>query len=705
MLYRVDEFCHRVSQDLNGFIDDLIQLTGRNNNDERKAWARSLPKVSVLLSDPTLKDFHIYLNENNSGGVIVEYKLPSSSSWCDVVLLGDLGERPSIVIIELKDWDISNDTASSVETLVNHQGSLWLHPSDQVRGYTNYCSRFHSAVLSENASVSGCVYFTSAKNADIYKQGVYQNITSLYPIFSTSDEDLSDNFPSFLKKRLKKPNENFAHKFEKGIYKQDRNLILQVANNFRNRKPGQLKPFELLDEQRKGFEICVSTITKALNSFNKKQVIIIEGPPGSGKSALAANLWAECVDLLEGKENVVFTTTSSSQKKNWESLFEQVGGDTNAGDLVKASNMYNPGITNQWINQQREDGIEPSIDSWRENVKKVLQDNQIAAPDNLFSVSIVDESHALIDPEVKHLKGVPNAGWDYRAGPQAWHIIRCSRISVFLLDSEQSFRMNESTTVKKIQEFAKEFNSEIHLVELKDSQFRCGGSIKYMNWLDKVLDIDSSKPGIFKPNNDFHIETVDYLEELDDILRKKNNEGYKIRLASTFSKEWITKDRKSHRIIGDPHILPDSQKDFHITYKKDGQEKVWSRIWNYAPKENYTYFIQAPPGSAMHKDPLCEVGCPYVIRGFDFDYIGLLWFKDLYWRNNKWNVDLKKIFESTWRIVLSDAKKGDQDAYDTIVRQLLRGYRILLTRPFKGVYIWFEDNETREYVKSLIENE
>ena len=31
-------------------------------------------------------------------------------------------------------------------------------------------------------------------------------------------------------------------------------------------------------------------------------------------------------------------------------------------------------------------------------------------------------------------------------------------------------------------------------------------------------------------------------------------------------------------------------------------------------------------------DPLCEVGCPYVVRGFDYDYVGVLWLSDLVWR-------------------------------------------------------------------------
>jgi predicted RNase H-like HicB family nuclease len=54
----------------------------------------------------------------------------------------------------------------------------------------------------------------------------------------------------------------------------------------------------------------------------------------------------------------------------------------------------------------------------------------------------------------------------------------------------------------------------------------------------------------------------------------------------------------------------------------------------------------------MHTDPLCEVGCPYAVRGFDFDYLGLLWLGDLLWgdgrqsrmgwrRQHGWNAQLE----------------------------------------------------------------
>jgi DUF2075 family protein len=39
---------------------------------------------------------------------------------------------------------------------------------------------------------------------------------------------------------------------------------------------------------------------------------------------------------------------------------------------------------------------------------------------------------------------------------------------------------------------------------------------------------------------------------------------------------------------------------------------------------------------------------------------------------------------------------------DALVNRLARGYRILLTRAIHGVYVWFEDEETRRHVEACL---
>ena len=110
----------------------------------------------------------------------------------------------------------------------------------------------------------------------------------------------------------------------------------------------------------------------------------------------------------------------------------------------------------------------------------------------------------------------------------------------------------------------------------------------------------------------------------------------------------------------------------------------------------------------MHEDPLCEVGCPYVVRGFDYDYLGVLWLDDLIWRDNRWMVNVDSVYESAWNITLGRAREEARRGIigpgtEEIVQNLQRGYRILLSRAIRGIYVWFEDEETRNHVESMLQ--
>jgi hypothetical protein len=139
--------------------------------------------------------------------------------------------------------------------------------------------------------------------------------------------------------------------------------------------------------------------------------------------------------------------------------------------------------------------------------------------------------------------------------------------------------------------------------------------------------------------------------EMESELRRLASQ-YTVRLVSSYSRPWNTRESTF------PHRLPPEAMDFHERVElRDGSSRTWSRPWNFVPGGDYTGFIAGRPGLPIHDDPLCEVGCTYAVRGFDFDYLGLLWLDDLLWRDGRWMARLENVHESGISALVREAKR------------------------------------------------
>ena len=366
VLLTVSEFRERISRRLDHLIEELSDLTGRGGEDEADAWRASLPKLADALAAPELADLHVYFG--GAANVAVEYQLPAASAWCDAVLLGRRGSRPAAVVVELKDWLTRGDGPGPYEGLMIRAGQATLHPAEQVRGYVEYCRRFHSEVLDRAATVDGCVLFTRDRTFGRYQEPPNDRLSEAYPLFPTIGGSIA--FSRFLAGHIDEADPGFASGFVEGAYRQDRGFVKQIGEQIL--APNE-SPFELLDNQRSAFALARGVIeTRVLTKKRpRKQVIIIEGPPGSGKSVVAAKLWASLVTderLPDGSAVVV--TTSLAQRSVWSTLFREVGGPAGAG-VVKSSSSFVPVSTQALGRLRRKYGSKFAADAteWRVNVE------------------------------------------------------------------------------------------------------------------------------------------------------------------------------------------------------------------------------------------------------------------------------------------------------------------------------------------------
>ena len=719
MLLTVHDFKQRVRTDLFDLAEDLAVETGRGGPDERDSWFNSLPVLADLFDGLDLASAHLFFS--GKGHSSLEYRIPGSASYADVILLGDLDDRPSVVILELKHWSTRDDSPGPVEGLINRHDGLYPHPSDQVAGYVEFVRRSHSAV-DPQTNVVGAAIFTRRDSVDAYRKPPNGTLTTAFPCFSIGGHgaDIAQA-KLFLSKNIKTPNPAFAQRFQTGEFRQDARSILSAARTILE---SQTEGLVLLDHQRFALARCMALLQDALaeHGTHHKLTLVVKGPPGSGKSVVALKLWAHAVEALRSvKGSKHFVTTSESQADNWERTVDDIHG--NADWLARRASSFQPIKGNEFASLLKKHQVQSGgRTAWRETLtalKDVGVKYSSERRKNSCALTVVDEAHALMNPEHKEVD--PFSGIHVEQGPIGYHIIRCSRVSVFFLDPEQGFRDKENTSIDDLKAWSKELDSVfLEVADLSGTQFRCAGSVEYVDWVDALLANEPMdalvakarrwylRPSVLSVRDagetpsapatrglDFRI--FDDPLQMENALRARRADGHEVRLLASFAREWRSKKLTSTRQVTDQDY------DFDIPVETSSGWISWRKLWNL--KEGgfgYTAFVQAPVGSAMYGDPLSQVGCPYVVRGFDYGYVGLLWLSDLRAIDGHLAPDPRHVHETQLKLTKAAARRGDPGAAERLDTAVKQAYRILLTRGLKGIYLWFEDEATRRHVEATL---
>ncbi len=261
--------------------------------------------------------------------------------------------------------------------------------------------------------------------------------------------------------------------------------------------------------------------------------------------------------------------------------------------------------------------------------------------------------------------------------PQIQEIIEAARISVFFVDDQQVVRPNEIGSSSLIRDSAKSHGCVLNESWL-ETQFRCAGSEGFVNWVDNTLEVRKTANVLFDQSQEtFEVGIVESPEALDALIRGKVDEGLSARIVAGYCWPW------SNQLDTDGQLM------------KDVRIGKFERPWNARP--DMTGLPLGVPKAdywAHEATGIDQIGCIYTAQGFEFDYVGVIWGKDLrYSPEDGWVGD---------RAISHDRPvKGSKDRFLELVKNT---YRVLLSRGMKGCYVYFEDPETEKFVRSRTES-
>lgn len=421
-------------------------------------------------------------------GIAIEYKIPSSSRRIDFVITGkDIDKNPIAVLVELKQWENAEITEMDgiVKTFVGGSVREVEHPSYQVWSYATFIKDFNENILEKDITLEPCAYLHNYEKDNVIENDFYKFYTEQAPVFYKTDAQKLQNF---IKNFVKYGDDRETlYLIENGKIKPSKALADCLVSMLKNNK----KEFTLIDDQKLVYEKALELSRKSTGL--NKNVFIVEGGPGTGKSVVAINLLSE---LTSKGDNVRYVTKNAAPRKVFEAKLAGALIATRIRNLFSSSDIfYNAEI-------------------------------------NSFNTLIVDEAHRLN----KQGGFYGNVGEN-----QIKEIINSSKFTIFFIDEDQRVTTKDIGRKEYIKQIAREIGAKIHEGSLP-SQFRCNGSNGYLEFLDGALQIqeDVANDTLEGIGYDFKIFDSPLLLHKEIIL--KNNSDRTSRMVAGYCWNWVSKN-------------------------------------------------------------------------------------------------------------------------------------------------------------------
>ena len=596
----------------------LYEFGRRTSPAEVRSWERSIPVLSADLIDAGLADVE----------VLLEHQLPLTSKRADVVLAGQHPRtgRDSYVVIELKQWTSAHrwEDDDNLVMVDGMPGGPKLHPARQVHGYCEYLTDFTQSLADEPDLVVGRGLSSQRHRRDSRPRSVP---VADGPRKSAVHRCGSGQVPGVSAQSTgrRQPGAAAADRLLASAVAPSRPLLAVAADEVRDREQ-----FVLQDGQQLAVDLVKHQVDRARRS-DHKSVIVVTGGPGSGKSVVALSLLG---DLAREGRTVLHATGSRS----FTQTLRKVAGNR-APRVQKMFKYFNSFMT---------------------------------ADRNSLDVLILDEAHRIRETSVNRYTKA-----EFRTDrTQLDELIAAARVPVFLLDENQVVRPGEQGSVESIRAAADDLGLDCHVVAL-DEQYRCGGSLAYVEWVERLLGLTPGGPIPWPGDQNFQLEVVDSPDELEARVRSRSAEGYTARMTAGYCWRWS-----------------DARKDG--TLVPDVQIGDWAMPWN---SKSDRRIGDTPPAPlwAFETGGIDQVGCVYTAQGFEYDWNGVILGPDLVWRDGRLTSDRSANRDPDFR----NTKAVSDADFDLLVRNV---YKVLLTRGMVGTVLYSTDPATRAALHQLVDH-
>jgi len=472
--FRADIFSNRIEERI------LAAFRARHQHGvaaaEVNAWRNSLGFMDRVIEPVDIPE---------DASIAIEMQVPQSSKRMDFVLTGLNAERRKVaVIVELKQWESARRTAKDgvVETRLGGGLRETSHPSYQAWSYAALLEDFNEAVREIPIQLAPCAYLHNCAEGGDLRHPFYAEHLGRAPVFLRDD---AARLRAFIRDHVRHGDRGETlYEIAHGRIRPSRHLADSLAGLLAGKRE-----FVMIDDQKVVYETALALAENA--ATGRKQTLIVEGGPGTGKSVVAINL---LVALIQRERNVQYVTRNAAPRAVYEAKLAGHLRRSRISNLFRGSGSYH------------------------------------ACPPDTFDALVVDEAHRL--NEKGGLYG--NLGEN-----QILELIRSARLSVFFVDDAQRVTLKDIGGVAAIEAWAVRQRSSVTRLQLC-SQFRCGGSDGYLGWVDHTLGIrETANPTL--EGIPYEVRVCSSATELRELIRARNRGAERARMVAGYCWPWRSK--------------------------------------------------------------------------------------------------------------------------------------------------------------------
>lgn len=485
----------------------ILEKLGEDSSEgEILSWKNSLQYIANILDTNLIPD---------DAGIALEYNIPITNNRIDFIISGlNSDDQLQLILIELKQWQQITPTDKDGIVITQYRDGLreTTHPSYQAVSYASLLYDYKEAVQNKVVCLHPCAFLHNYVNDGALFKEIYAPYFNKAKVFCKGDEiKLRDFILSYIHKGDRQKS-IFAIENSKVVPSKSLiDCVVKMAEG--------IPEFKMVDDQK----VAYQNILWAYNQYiltGQKQVVIIEGGPGTGKSVIAIKA---LVEMTRKKLLAHYITKNAAPRNVLYSKFMGVKGvHSSIKYLFKSSGIYYDKNSNE------------------------------------FDMLLADEAHRLQE----HSGIYGNLGEN-----QMKEIINAAKVSVFFIDEKQIVSLSDIGSISAIEDFALQLNANISRFKLT-SQFRCSGSDEYMMWLDHLFQYDHKKPfHLSGTTYEFHV--LDSPEQVMREIKQKNKWRNKSRMVAGYCWPWVSKKNPKAKDI----IFNDC--DFAYQWNL-ASDKIWS---------------------------------------------------------------------------------------------------------------------------------